>query len=74
MLQQPLFMLDLAQQRQDRVRADIAALRARATVHDPSVVRRQFGRALIVLGQRLAGASSPVQPLPAQLALTTVQR
>jgi len=74
MQQHPAFMFDFVQQRHDRVRADVAAMRARAGVHHPGALRRQFGRALVVLGQRLAGASSPVQPLPAQLALTTVQR
>jgi hypothetical protein len=74
MEQQPAFMFDMVQQRHDRVRADVAAMRSRVSAHDPSAVRRQLGRALIALGQRLAGASIPAQPLPAGLAFTTAHR
>jgi hypothetical protein len=74
MQQHPEFMLDMVQQRQARVRAEVIRGRSRVKEGGPSLVRRQLGSVLIVLGQWLVGASSPAQTLPGQLALTTAHR
>ena len=74
MMQHPDFMLDMVQQRQIRVRAEIAMLRPRGPRHDPGAVRRQLGTMLIALGQRLVGSAASSRTLPASLRATAAQR
>ncbi len=73
MLHHPDVLLEVNRQRQARVRAEIAMMRSCAVGHQPGVVRRQLGAALIALGQRLTGSASAGRVLPAPIPLSAVK-
>jgi hypothetical protein len=73
MLHHPDVLLELSCQRQARVRAEIAMMRSREVGHQPGIVRRQLGAALIVLGQRLTGSASAGRALATPLPLSAVK-
>ncbi len=73
MLHHPDILLELSCQRQARVRAEVAMMQSRSVGHNPGVVRRQLGAALIALGQRLTGSASAGRALPGPISLSAVK-
>ncbi len=73
LLHHPDVLFEVNCQRQARVRAEIAMMRSREVGHQPGVVRRQLGAALIALGQRLTGSASTGRALPAPIPLRAVK-
>ena len=67
LLHHPDVLLELNRQRRAHVSAEIAMIRPCAVGHNPGVVRRQLGAALIALGQRLTGSASTGRALPSPI-------
>lgn len=58
MMTHPDFVLQATKDRQERVNADVSALRVHEASVEPGKVRRTLGDALIHLGERVGGRAT----------------